>query len=1254
MGWLRRLAVFVALALTTAGLSFVGPVTAGASIVNVTVDQSSLAPGGFWGSPPGSDTGTAGFVSGPATPPVGTGSLALDVPSGQHRSVYDYQYGLCANWPAGYPNCTAPSSTPIASISALAFSTYRDGAMSGPNALPSLNIEIDPNPSGPAPHYTTLVWEQSNNGGSTTDNTWENWDAYNGGGGVFWSSQIIPGFPTAGPGGTLLTWNAIKVANPNAAIKYGLGVNMGTGPAFVGNVDAVTVGLSGNDTVFDFEPSVVNTIVGPGDTSLFPTPTTPWVSSDDNSAAAGDINYVTGPGTPPAGVGSVQIGTATGSGASDLVSLNLANSATRFSQISDMHYSTYRSTVDADNNLAIALQFNVDYDKTDTTTSWQGRVVFEPYQGNSGNITQNTWQTWTPKTAGQWWMSGTPKVGNVSVPQACPQASPCSWNTLLSNYPKAGFNRGQPFVNLKAGSGGNWPGFVGNADDLRISIDGSEANFDFEPNCTTDCYVTTTGSDTNTGSATDPFITIQKAVDTVNSSGTVHVANGTYSAGANITKSLTLDGQSRAGTIIDGANSGTALEVGAFNNVSITHLTVKHFNYGIHTPTGPISNFLVQHVDVVDNVTHGIWSQAFGVTNYTVDDVNASRNNQAGGLAGRGFWMINGVKQNVTVTNSTFDQNGLVGLDISDGSVTGATVSNNIVTNNRDSGIAVLGAIGGAASVVSNNTVTDNGRFGIEIKQSTGDGTDTGVNSVTVSGNTVSRTAAATDARDYAGILVMRRSPSAPAPDQPSGIVIENNSVSGIHRKPSGSTGDGFGIVVGGTGHVITKNTVSGNDVGVQVQGGNVANTQSTIFFDRDDAANGDASVQRNAITGNGVGARIAGNGTADASCNWWGAASGPGGPGGAGTGDGIGTGVGFSSWLTTNNLNGTCAGTATVSVGSASMAEGSGTDPVVNLPVTLSSPVGSTVTVNYATANGTGIHPAIAPNDYTTTSGTVTFLPGQTMKTVPITIRGNAGPTQFDEYDEAFNVVLSSPINATLGTATGTITILNDDTPTVSVSNATINTVEGNAGTHTVPVTVSLSNPSVAAITVGYSTTPGNAVSPSDFLASSGTVTIPAGQTIGTFNVTVKGDTILEDYEYFNVVLSGPGGGASAVPNLGNTTEKIQILNDEKPSLTGTAPTGSEGSTLQFGATLVQRYYQPITVLYTTANGTALAPADYTTTAGSLTFLAGTKGTQTVGVQTSFDFSPEAAETFTMNWSSTSIKVSPVIKTGTIRANNT
>ena len=67
----------------------------------------------------------------------------------------------------------------------------------------------------------------------------------------------------------------------------------------------------------------------------------------------------------------------------------------------------------------------------------------------------------------------------------------------------------------------------------------------------------------------------------------------------------------------------------------------------------------------------------------------------------------------------------------------------------------------------------------------------------------------------------------------------------------------------------------------------------------------------------------------------------------------------------------------------------------------------------------------------------------------------------------------------------------------------------------------------------------------------------------------------------------------------------------------------GPEGSTLQFGATLVQRYYLPITVNYVTGDGSAIAPGDYTEHERIVSFPAGTNGTQTVGVPTKFDFRP-------------------------------
>ena len=73
-----------------------------------------------------------------------------------------------------------------------------------------------------------------------------------------------------------------------------------------------------------------------------------------------------------------------------------------------------------------------------------------------------------------------------------------------------------------------------------------------------------------------------------------------------------------------------------------------------------------------------------------------------------------------------------------------------------------------------------------------------------------------------------------------------------------------------------------------------------------------------------------------------------------------------------------------------------------------------------YATANGT----ANAGSDYTATSGTLTFAPGQTSVTIKVAINGD----RLDELNEAFFVNLSSAINATIADAQGVTTITDDD----------------------------------------------------------------------------------------------------------------------------------------------------------------------------------------------------------------------------------
>ncbi|BBH42766.1 hypothetical protein myaer102_54340 [Microcystis viridis NIES-102] len=111
-------------------------------------------------------------------------------------------------------------------------------------------------------------------------------------------------------------------------------------------------------------------------------------------------------------------------------------------------------------------------------------------------------------------------------------------------------------------------------------------------------------------------------------------------------------------------------------------------------------------------------------------------------------------------------------------------------------------------------------------------------------------------------------------------------------------------------------------------------------------------------------------------------------------------------------------------SITSSSVAEENSDSHAVRLTVNLSIPSTRIVTVDYATQDGTGNHPAIAGSDYTSTNGTLTFHPGTTALTLDIPIVGDTGL----EFDESFSVNLTNPNGAILETSQGHITILNDD----------------------------------------------------------------------------------------------------------------------------------------------------------------------------------------------------------------------------------
>ncbi len=109
-----------------------------------------------------------------------------------------------------------------------------------------------------------------------------------------------------------------------------------------------------------------------------------------------------------------------------------------------------------------------------------------------------------------------------------------------------------------------------------------------------------------------------------------------------------------------------------------------------------------------------------------------------------------------------------------------------------------------------------------------------------------------------------------------------------------------------------------------------------------------------------------------------------------------------------------------TLSIDDVSVSEGNSGTTTATFTVTLSAASGQTVSVNYASADGT----ATAGSDYVARSGTLTFAPGTTAQGVAITVNGDTAL----EPNETFSVGLSGVSNASIARATGAGTILNDD----------------------------------------------------------------------------------------------------------------------------------------------------------------------------------------------------------------------------------
>jgi hypothetical protein len=222
---------------------------------------------------------------------------------------------------------------------------------------------------------------------------------------------------------------------------------------------------------------------------------------------------------------------------------------------------------------------------------------------------------------------------------------------------------------------------------------------------------------------------------------------------------------------------------------------------------------------------------------------------------------------------------------------------------------------------------------------------------------------------------------------------------------------------------------------------------------------------------------------------------------------------------------------------------------------VTLKGRTIHTVTVNFATSDGT----ATAGSDYEATSGTVTFPPLATSAVARIKIIGD---TQV-EPDETFTVTISAPVNAGFSKFTATGHIVNDEGP-VAVRFSSANYAADEAAGQVV-LTVIRSGDLSAPASVAYVTSDATASEVSDYTLALGTFNFAPGEFEKSLPVLLTDDVFDEPQETLTVTLSSPSGAALDTPSAATVA-----ISDNDTS-NGQNPIGPFGTNAEF---FVRQHY--------------------------------------------------------------------------------
>ncbi|WP_417748223.1 Calx-beta domain-containing protein [Rosistilla oblonga] len=299
---------------------------------------------------------------------------------------------------------------------------------------------------------------------------------------------------------------------------------------------------------------------------------------------------------------------------------------------------------------------------------------------------------------------------------------------------------------------------------------------------------------------------------------------------------------------------------------------------------------------------------------------------------------------------------------------------------------------------------------------------------------------------------------------------------------------------------------------------------------------------------------------------------------------------------------------------------------------------------IEYTTNDGTA---TAASGDYVDNDGSLSFV-GTDGETHQVTVLVNHD--NIVELNEQFQFALGA-LTATTDsirdriTTNGspiTLTIVNDDTATITLTGQT-NRDEGTAsGNDTIDYTVTLSNPVQDGLSLDYATSNGTATAGDDYVANSGTLTFSGTELTKTISVQITRDNKVETDETFQLAI-GPITDVSAEIlsqlTLVDPSITTTLVNDDSATLRLIPPAATDEGSAQtttpfdFRVELSAPVQGELRIPFSTVDGTAtVADNDYVARTGTLVFFDGSTTPKVITIDVNQDDRVEASETFSVS----------------------